>query len=113
MISINSLYGSSPETRVSIKKKLLLKMLNLEEEDARKTEGTKTPCVPRIKCFQAKTININPALRRIFLRQACNQLMVGRITSCSCHVVVVVYKSNLKLVSVLENGLCQHQVLFV
>ena len=88
-------------------------MLNLEEEDARKTEGTKTPCVPRIKSFQAKTININPALRRIFLRQACNQLMVGRITSCSCHVVVVVYKSNLKLVSVLENGLCQHQVLFV
>ena len=64
-------------------------MLNLEEDDARKTEGTKIPCVPRIKYFQAKTIIINPALRQIFLRQACNKLMAGRIPSCSCHVVIV------------------------
>ena len=44
MIGVNSLYGSNPETRVSIKKKkILLKMLNLEEDGAHKTEGIKMP----------------------------------------------------------------------
>ena len=42
MIGVNSLYGSNPETRVSIKK-ILLKMLNLEEDGAHKTEGIKMP----------------------------------------------------------------------
>ena len=43
MIGVNSLYGSNPETRVSKKKKILLKMLNLEEDGAHKTEGIKMP----------------------------------------------------------------------